>query len=120
MTSHSAHNPQQHPSKLPATTAMSTVPAETPEAAQAPVHTEAPAAAEAPATIDTYVDKRRSYCESCDTFKKGVQWWTTAFETSKPPLVTIGGRNDQRKVVSACKACVKHVPKIQRDMKPAW
>jgi hypothetical protein len=100
--------------KTPATAAMSTVPAETPEATQAPVHTEAPT------TIDTYVDERRSYCESCDTYKKGVQWWTTAFETSKPPLITIGGRNDKRKVMSACKACVEHVPKIQRDMKPAW
>eukprot|EP01043_Picozoa_sp_COSAG02_P053820 COSAG02_NODE_6000_length_3883_cov_1.367336_5_plen_179_part_00 len=36
-----------------------------------------------PATIDTYVDERRSYCESCDTHKKGVQWWTTEFETSQ-------------------------------------
>ena len=62
------------------------------------------------ATIDTYVDKHRSYCESCDTFKKSVQWWTTEFKLT----------SDQRKVMSACKACVKHVPKVQRDMKPAW
>ena len=89
---------------------MSTVPAETPEAAQAPVHTEAPAAAEAPATIDTYVDKRRSYCESCDTFKKGVQWWTTEFRPT----------NQERNVMSACKSCVQHVPQRQCDMKPAW
>lgn len=34
---------------------------------------------------DTYIDERCSYCESCDTYKKGVQHWTTSFETSKPP-----------------------------------
>eukprot|EP00918_Siedleckia_nematoides_P039782 GHVU01086466.1.p1 GENE.GHVU01086466.1~~GHVU01086466.1.p1 ORF type:complete len:100 (+),score=14.95 GHVU01086466.1:135-434(+) len=68
---------------------------------------------------DTYIDERRSYCESCDTYKKGVQHWTTSFETSKPPLITIGGRNDKRKVMSACKSCMKHVPTRQRDMKPA-
>ena len=58
----------------------------------------------------TYVDERRSYCESCDTHKKGVQWWTTEFKLA----------NQERKVMSACKACVKHVPKVQRDMKPTW
>ena len=68
---------------------------------------------------ETYVDERRSYCESCDTYKKGVQWWTTAFETSEPPLITIGGRNDKRKVMSACQSCLKHVPKRQRDITPA-
>ena len=73
-----------------------------------------------PATMDTYVDERRSYCESCDTHKKGVQWWTTAFETSKPPLITIGGQNKKRKVMSACKSCLEHVPQRQRDMKPSW
>ena len=25
---------------------------------------------------DTFIDERHSYCESCDTYKKGVQWWT--------------------------------------------
>ena len=63
-----------------------------------------------PAAIDTYVDERRSYCETCDTHRKGVQWWTTEFKLT----------NQERKVMSACKACVKHVPKVQRDMKPAW
>jgi hypothetical protein len=68
-----------------------------------------PNAAPAPAP-DTYIDERRSYCESCDTYKTGVQWWSAPFETSKPPLITIGGRNDKRKVMSACKSCLKHVP----------
>eukprot|EP01044_Picomonas_judraskeda_P003243 COSAG03_NODE_263_length_9732_cov_34.907194_7_plen_81_part_00 len=56
------------------------------------------------ATIDTYVDKRRSYCESCGTHKTGVQWWTTEFRPT----------NQERNVMSACKACVKHVPKVHR------
>jgi hypothetical protein len=66
--------------------------------------------ASSPATIDTYVDERRSYCESCDTHKKGVQWWTTEFKPT----------NQERNVMSACKSCVQHVPKLQRNMKPAW
>eukprot|EP01043_Picozoa_sp_COSAG02_P089096 COSAG02_NODE_26110_length_640_cov_2.097967_1_plen_121_part_00 len=35
---------------------------------------------------DTYVDERRSYCESCGTRKRGVQWWTMPFQTRKSPL----------------------------------
>lgn len=61
-------------------------------------------------TIDTYVDERRSYCESCDTHKKNVQWWTAAFKLT----------SDQRAVMSACKSCLKHVPQCQRDMTPSW
>ena len=58
--------------------------------------------ASSPATIDTYVDERRSYCESCDTHKKGVQWWTTEFKPT----------NQERKVMSACKSCVKHATSL--------
>jgi hypothetical protein len=72
---------------------------------------------------DTYIDERRSYCESCDAYKKGVQWWTSSFQTRKPPLFVsrkAGGKGEGRWVHSACKSCMKHVPKRQRDMKPTW
>ena len=75
----------------------------------------------AAAPIDTYIDERRSYCQSCDTYKKGVQWWTVSFQTRKHPLFeNADGTTEGRWVHSACKSCMKHVPKRQRDMKPAW
>ena len=75
-----------------------------------------------PATLpDTYVDERRSYCESCDTYKKGVQWWTVSFQTRKHPLFeNADGTTEGRWVHSACKSCVKYAPECQRAMKPAW
>ena len=63
-----------------------------------------------------------SYCESCDTHKEGVQWWDVPFETSHPPLITLGGVNEKRKVSSACKSCLinEHVPKLHREMSEVW
>ena len=59
---------------------------------------------------ETWVVKKRSYCETCDTAKKSVQWWSVPFKTPARPQQAV------HDVYSACGACKRYVPKALRDM----
>jgi hypothetical protein len=61
-------------------------------------------------TPETWVESKRSYCETCDTDKKNVQWWSVPFKTPARPQAA------RRDVYSACGTCKRHVPKAMRDM----
>ena len=59
---------------------------------------------------ETWVESKRSYCETCDSTKTDVQWWTAPFKTTERAQAA------RRDVYSACRMCKRHVPKAMRDM----
>ena len=58
---------------------------------------------------ETWVEKKTSYCEVCDTAKKNVRWWTEPFATTQT-----------NKLYSACKPCVRAIPKAHASMPLSW
>ena len=70
-------------------------------------------------TVFTWINNKRSFCESCDTSKTNVRWW--AFQGGPPfSIETTERPNHTHTVNSACKACMKYIPKQYKDMPLSW